>query len=165
MANDARSATTAPARDTRWWPRRRWRWLAALAFLAVAGYFAFQWLFVPAELRRLQGHWKIVRIIEDGKVVTITKMETIAIVGNRVTSFDEQGNAGEKFMVRVSAEHELSIFEPPETIVFGWKIPLLLSSVKPDRAIVMQMEWKEEQLVLHFTGPEQARREVVLERH
>src|SRR5262245_36717456 len=76
------SRTTAKAWG--WFHGRKLRWFLVLLALGVGAWFALPWILMPADLRRMQGTWKIVRYVEGDKEIERDE-ESVIITGSRLT--------------------------------------------------------------------------------
>ena len=137
----------------RWHQRRTLRYLAVLLAVCVIGYFSWDALFMPADLRRLQGNWKVVRELTRGKEekggfsfdrLVITRHSLEVVEGDTVTSCP---------FYMVSERRELVAYEPHETKVFGiaFRLPIWLSRPKDSDVEVLFYDLGDH-LVLRWPG-------------
>lgn len=119
---EASLKSSEPARRR---PRRRWLgYLAVLLAGSVGAYFVWETLFVPDDLRRLQGTWKSVRrfVVDKEEIVA---MHWLVIDGRRITDMgaDKGGRDSnpsyrldiipDRGELRVSQESMIQVFGNP----------------------------------------------------
>src|SRR5436853_43205 len=98
----------SPPRPHRW--RRRLLYLAILLTLAVAGWLTLPWIFMPADLRAMQGTWKIVASLVEDQPAPPSRESGVVIHGHRLFIVDDQGERLEAYMVDVDPDaHSLVI--------------------------------------------------------
>ena len=153
----------APAPTKRRWDQRRLvRYLALLIVACVGAYFAWGALFMPADLRQLQGNWKVVRTLENGKdcacdfdrlVITSRRLELVSRDSVRTASFDI-----------VSQKRELCAYEEDETNILGIAVRLPVWLKRPQTVATLQYEFGDNLVLRMLPGEGQRRTEIFLER-
>jgi hypothetical protein len=154
----ATNSTVAPPRQ-RWHQSRKLRYGVVLLGIGIAAYLALPWLLMPADLRRMQGTWKIVRVVsageEDQEDPELGRV--IVVVGNRIGSHD-----GRSMLFEVRPEQKTLVnYEPDSVTVFGleFHVPIWLrrpaSLRHPVPTLVSNYEFNGPDLILrHCIQPE-----------
>ena len=147
----------------RWFASRKLRYAALLLAVGVLGYFALPWLLMPADLRRMQGTWKVVRVVNDGNEEA-KDAATFVFVGNRVNVINDTDKQVESYTIDCRPEpRELRIYKEEEITIFGTTVhvPVWL---KPARiSIDIHYEIVDARLTLRFDLGG-TKREIFLER-
>src|SRR5262245_4909210 len=79
-------ATMPPQPKRRWYRKRTLVYLLILLLGCVAAHFAWDALFMPADLRRMQGTWKVVKVLtNDNQRFNIGKDIDVVIAGRYLT--------------------------------------------------------------------------------
>src|SRR5687767_1713459 len=114
------SAQTAVSR--RWWRSRRLMYVGILLALAVVGYWIHDWLFTPADLRRIQGTWEV--YMKVGDIVDMKWVGRLSIDGRRYTWIDGLAKSS-SFQVRlVPVERRFIVQRPAKLTILGQAFPL-----------------------------------------
>jgi hypothetical protein len=151
-------------------PRRRLsrklRYLALLVAIAVAGYWLLPWIFMPADLRAMQGTWKVVEIQDQGK--EDPENSTIVISGQTLRLRDDPMDptrVTESYAIELrAAEQEMRLHVPEVISVLGAKhnVPLWLWRSK--NLILLNYELDTPRLVLRLQLHDGKERKLVLNR-
>src|SRR5262245_60799539 len=106
----------------RWHQRRALRCVAVLLAVGVGAYFFWDPLFMPADLRRLQGNWKRVRELANGQEVA-PGFDRVIITGRglEVVSRDVAVSFP---MYIVPERRELCVYEEYDTKILGLTVRL-----------------------------------------
>src|SRR6266498_3790885 len=80
-----------PSLPRRWRLSRKSRYFALLVAISIAGYWLLPWIFIPADLRAMQGTWKVLELQGDGEEAP--ENATIIISGNRVALRDDPADS------------------------------------------------------------------------
>jgi hypothetical protein len=164
MSSDGPASLPAPP------PRRRLvrklRYFALLVVIGIAGYWVLPWIFMPADLRAMQGTWKVVEIQDGGKEVTENGMVVIRgeSLGLRDDPMDPT-RVTESYAIEVRAEKQEMRLHVPEVInVFGNKhnVPIWLWRAKD--FILLNYELDSPRLVLRLQLGDGNERKLILER-
>lgn len=139
-------STVAPPRQC-WHQSRKLRYGVALVALGVAGYFVLSLLLMPADLRRMQGTWKLVRAVHDGKEAAASGLGKIVVInGNRALSPDGRSNW---FEIRPE-QKTLVFYEPHSMKVFGVEFHLPVWLRRPHLRNTCRYYLGESSLVLYL---------------
>jgi len=154
-----------PGRLRRWPLSRKLRYLALLIVIGIAGFWLLPWILMPADLRALQGTWKVVEVHGNGKEPS--GYATISIRGDQLTFREQLGDVAraENYVIDLRAlERELRLHVPEVINVFGSKhnVPLWLWRSKD--FILFNYELETPRLVLHLQLGDGTERKIVLER-
>jgi hypothetical protein len=142
----------------RWHQSRKLRYGVALLIVAVGGVFLYPWLFMPADLRRMQGLWKVDRILEDGKPGNVDG-ERFRFTGNIVAILDTQGNTTETLSINLDGDlHQMTFYGPRVISLFGRAVNLPLWLARSsDVAETTSYELNEQGLILRARAHVQGR--------
>jgi len=153
----------APTKPTRRWHQRRLpRYVAVLVVASVGAYFAWDALFMPADLRRLQGNWKVVRILTDGEEVA-REFERLVVTSRRLEVESGDSVRTAPFYI-VSQKRELCVYEQDETNILGIAVRLPVWLKRPQTVATLQYEFGDNLVLRMLPGEGQRRTEIFLER-
>jgi len=141
-------------------PRRRWhhswklRGPILLLLLCVAAYFVLPWLLIPADLRRIQGTWKIVRIVHRGQEKRGEEVGKLVVISRTHLLID-----GDLSWFELRPEQKMLVAYEPESVkVLGIdiQIPIWLrrpeSLRNPPAGNVCRYELSESRLIVMMPG-------------
>ena len=124
----ATSSTVVPPRQ-QWHQSRKLRYGIALIAIGIAGYFVLPWLLMPADLRRMQGTWKLVRVVDGDKERVVSDLDKhIVITGNHVLTPD-----GSSIYFEIQPEQKTLVFYEADSVkVYGvhFHVPIWLRRPK-----------------------------------
>lgn len=157
---------TLPVPSRRWRLSRKLRYLAFLVVIGIAGYWLLPWIFMSADLRALQGTWKVVEIQDGGKEVTENSMVVIRgeSLGLRDDPMDPTRVTG-SYAIELRADKQEMRLHVPEVIdVFGSKhdVPIWLWRSKD--FVLLNYELDTPRLVLRLQLGDGKERKLILER-
>jgi uncharacterized protein (TIGR03067 family) len=163
MSTDGPASLPPPSRR---WLSRKLRYLALLVVIGIAGYWLLPWIFMPADLRALQGTWKVVEIQDGGKEVPENSMVVIRgeSLGLRDDPMDPT-RVRESYAIELrAAEREMRLHVPEIINVFGSKhnVPIWLWRAKD--FILLNYELDSPRLVLRLQLGDGNERKLILER-
>src|SRR5262245_52951918 len=150
------AATSKPSR--RWHQRRLVRYSAVLLAACVVGYVSWDALFMPADLRRLQGAWKVERELTDGQEGKLS-FDRLVIARHRLEISSEEEDAVSCSFYIVPERREFCLYEEEETQILGLTVRLPIWLKRPSNVEIAHYDLGDD-LVLRVD----ARTEIVLKR-
>ena len=140
-----------PTPRRRWWRSRKLVYLAVLIGLVIGGILLHDWLFMPEDLRRMQGTWKVAKVLTaDDKLVDVGKPPIdITFVGRHVILHDDDRcpleiRDGKFFLYDISLDEERTYF--------GFKVHVPIWLRRPNRVIYGTYEYADQQLIFWLKG-------------
>jgi hypothetical protein len=131
----------APTKPTRRWHQRRLlRYVAVLVVACVGAYFAWDALFMPDDLRRLQGTWKAVRRFDAGKEEIAPSNYWIVIDGRRLTDRGSSDNDAALRLDIIPDRREFRVYEESMIHILGNPVRLPIRLGRGNVAII-RYEW------------------------
>jgi len=111
-------------------PSRKLRYGIALIAICVAGYWVLPWLLMPADLRSIQGTWKIVRLVKRGQEVADWQVGRLVVIsGNRIVRVYREESTS--FEIRPE-QRALVLYEPESAKVLGVDIQVPIWIRRPE---------------------------------
>lgn len=143
------------AASRRWWRSRRLLYVGILFALAVLGYWVHDWLFTPADLRRVQGVWEV--YLRAGDDEEMKWGGRLSIDGRRYSWIDGPAKSG-TFQFRLVPEERQFIVQRPATLsILGQTFPLPPLLFTPEDLSSSTYELGDESLSLDLQGNAEAR--------
>ena len=162
------NASSTPAAPPRRRKRRAWKVVLTLAVACVAMYYVHQWFFVPEDVRRLQGTWRIVKVVY-GDAEPHTAEGWLVFNGNRLREGREGDKQGESrpwiAFDLFPDERQLIAYEQPTFSVLGMTFNVPAWFEPRDRLVGLSYELTGDRLILCVNpGDAKGPREMHLER-
>ena len=164
----ANSPISIPAPRRRWRQSRKLRYAVLLLAVGFGLYLLLPWIFMPADLRRMQGTWKFVQILGDGKDDPVPEHTSIIISGNHLALRDNPDDATkvtENYGIELRADvRELRLHVPQEIDVLGIKFNAPIWLWHSKEFILLNYELDEPRLLLRLQVGDGKSRDIFLQR-
>jgi hypothetical protein len=142
------TSTLLPEAKGRWFRKRNVIYLLVLLSGCAIAFLAWDALFMPADLRRMQGAWKVRYLNANGEQITGYPVRVI-INSRSITPLDEDGNAVEPIIFQLVPERrEMLIFEKEETKILGMWLQLPVWLARPKAKGVARYGFEGDKLAL-----------------
>ena len=144
------TTTPFPPPKRRWFRRRKLLFALLLAAGGVIAFFAWDALFMPADLRRMQGTWKVAKILTaDGKLINFGKDMPVAFHGRHLSLNDD-----DRFPIELR-DGEFFLYDnsnDDERTILGFKVRVPVWLRRADRMIFGTYEFSDGQLMFWVKG-------------